>query len=254
MTGTTPFKGMYVPTVSGDRDVWGTLTNINWGLVDGYVGGFVVISVAGSGDYTVSSAEAANLNLVLTGILTGNRNFILPAICGNWQIKNGTSGAFTVTIKSATGGNSIELKQGGTMGVWSDATNIWPANGSTVGRLMSNGDATNLYESVVLNQFLGSIASNGWYQFPIPVGQTKPLTLNWGNQTFPTSATGVPIASAPYTQTFVKPYSTTPRVLCGGVATTSCYATGITTTGFTINSASFSASASGCWLAIGPGA
>lgn len=254
MTGTTPFKGLYVPTVGGDRDLWGTLTNINWGLADSYFGGFVVISIAGAGDYSASTAEAVALNITLTGVLTGNRNFILPAICGSWHVKNATTGAFTVTIKSATGGNSVEVKQGGTIGIWSDASNVWPSNGSTVGRLMSNGNASNSWESVVLNQFLGSIGSSGWFQFPIPVGQTKPLTLNWGNQTFPTSATGVPIASAPYNQTFVKPYSTTPRVLCGGVATTSCYATGITTTGFTINSGTYSASASGCWIAIGAGA
>lgn len=64
---------------------------------------FISINVAGTGDYTLSGVELNRVSYRLTGILTGNRNIIVPATTQQYWIDNQTTGAFTVTIKAAGG-------------------------------------------------------------------------------------------------------------------------------------------------------
>lgn len=64
---------------------------------------FISINVAGTGDYTLSGVELNRVSYKLTGILTGNRNIIVPASTQQYWIDNETTGAFTVTIKAAGG-------------------------------------------------------------------------------------------------------------------------------------------------------
>lgn len=61
---------------------WGIKTNNNINLLAESVAGAATVNVAGSGDYTLSTAnastdEARQATLVLTGLLTGNRNVII---------------------------------------------------------------------------------------------------------------------------------------------------------------------------------
>lgn len=64
---------------------------------------FISISVAGTGDFTLAGVQLNRVSYKLTGILTGNRNIIVPASTQQYWIDNETTGAFTVTIK-CTGG------------------------------------------------------------------------------------------------------------------------------------------------------
>jgi hypothetical protein len=64
---------------------------------------FISINVAGTGDYTLSGVELNRVSYRLTGILTGNRNIIVPATTQQYWVDNQTTGAFTVTIKAAGG-------------------------------------------------------------------------------------------------------------------------------------------------------
>lgn len=64
---------------------------------------FISISVAGSGDLVLSGAQLNRISYKLTGVLTGNRNIIVPATTQQYWIDNETTGAFTVTIKCAGG-------------------------------------------------------------------------------------------------------------------------------------------------------
>jgi hypothetical protein len=82
------------------------------------------INLAGTGDYTLSATEYQQRFHNLSGLLTGNRNVITPGDGGRWWwVKNGTTGAFTVTYKTAAG-TGIAIPQGGKLFVIDDGTNV----------------------------------------------------------------------------------------------------------------------------------
>jgi hypothetical protein len=74
-----------------------------------------------SGDVTLSAAQARCRFISLTGTLTGNRNLIVPNN-GEWVIYNGTSGAFSVTVKTSAGTGEV-VAQGTNKIFWADGTN-----------------------------------------------------------------------------------------------------------------------------------
>lgn len=103
-------------------DTWfNTLANnIEWARY-----GHVSIDFAGTGDYVADADTEAPLKvLTLTGILTGNRNLILPADAGQeWLIFNNTTGAFSVTCKTAAGAG-VTIAQGYLGRIRTDGTDV----------------------------------------------------------------------------------------------------------------------------------
>lgn len=100
--------------------------------------GRLVKSVAGGADVTLTSAEASNLFIELTGALTANINLILPAGVRHNFILNSTTGAYTVTVKTAAG-TGIVVAQGARALLECDATNV--VNAFT-GAPLLNGSVT----------------------------------------------------------------------------------------------------------------
>jgi hypothetical protein len=81
-------------------------------------------SVAGgAGDTTLTAAEQRGHTLVFTGALTGNRNVIVDETVWVWNVFNNTSGAFTLTMKTAAGG-SVTIPQGRRAVVYCDGTDV----------------------------------------------------------------------------------------------------------------------------------
>lgn len=64
---------------------------------------FISINVSGTGNYVLSGAELNRIAYEFTGILTGNRNIIVPASVQQYWIDNQTTGAFTLTVKTLSG-------------------------------------------------------------------------------------------------------------------------------------------------------
>lgn len=89
---------------------------------------FTGINIAGTGDYTLSGAELNRISYRLTGILTGNRNIIVPNQAQQYWVNNSTSGAFTVTVKTALG-LGIVIPQGQSVVVYCDGTDVVAAEG-----------------------------------------------------------------------------------------------------------------------------
>ena len=82
------------------------------------------LSVAGgAGDQTLSDADARNAVLKLTGVLTGNRNLIVPTRDMFFVIHNTTTGAFTMTVKTAAG-SGVVVEQGFKSWLYCDGTNV----------------------------------------------------------------------------------------------------------------------------------
>lgn len=80
-------------------------------------------SVAGAVDVTLTDAEAGVDILELTGAITANINVISPHKVKQWTVFNNTTGAFTVTIKLATG-TGIVIGTGKRAIVYGDGTNV----------------------------------------------------------------------------------------------------------------------------------
>lgn len=108
---------------------WGIVLNSNYSIIDLNMGGRLSPNVAGSSNFTVSSTQAQNAFHLITGALTGNIQYILPAIGGFYWLQNNTSGAFTLTATvagaaSVTGENSTVIPQGKEMLVFVNPDNF----------------------------------------------------------------------------------------------------------------------------------
>ncbi|MBL8186599.1 MAG: hypothetical protein JNK38_01255 [Acidobacteria bacterium] len=96
---------------------------------DAAIAGRLSKSVAGSSDVTLTATEARNAIHEYTGTLTGNISVIVPAKNKVYLIYNNTSGAFTLTVKTASG-TGIAVTQGQRVGLYCDATNVVALNTS----------------------------------------------------------------------------------------------------------------------------
>lgn len=83
---------------------------------------------AASGDVTLNAVQARLDYLSITGALTANRAVIVP---NQWRgcISNETSGAFTVTVKTAAG-SGVTVSQGQRSPLLADGTNVVELGGS----------------------------------------------------------------------------------------------------------------------------
>lgn len=105
---------------------------------------FTSINIAGTGDYTLAGIELNRIAYRLTGILTGNRNVIVPSQVQQYWVNNSTSGAFTVTVKTALG-LGITIVQGQSMLLYCDGTDVISADGApTTGLLATERGGTGL--------------------------------------------------------------------------------------------------------------
>jgi len=95
----------------------------NTAFVQDAIGGATATSVAGSGTTTLTAAQAGVGTVVLTGVLTGNKNVVLPTVKGRWTIVNNTTGAYTLTVKYASG-TGIVVTQGTSSMLWGDGVNV----------------------------------------------------------------------------------------------------------------------------------
>jgi hypothetical protein len=104
-------------------------------------------SVAGTGDITFSVAQYDATSLEATGILTGNRNLILPLTSGRfWWVRNGTTGSFTLTVKGATG-TGVVVPAGATMLLLCDGTNFTSPGVSTAVYTPTNVTTDRAYDA-----------------------------------------------------------------------------------------------------------
>ncbi len=91
-----------------------------------YAYGATAISGLTGGLRALSAVEAARYFLVMTGALVANQQVVLPNAYRNYLIVNATTGAFTLTVKTAAG-TGVTVPQGGAASptaVWCDTVNI----------------------------------------------------------------------------------------------------------------------------------
>jgi hypothetical protein len=83
----------------------------------------VAIDVSGGGDYILTGAQLGQVGYKFTGLLTANRNIIVPPAIAEYWIDNATTGAFSLTVKTAAG-TGITVIQGNRNILYCDGVNV----------------------------------------------------------------------------------------------------------------------------------
>jgi len=129
--GTTFDGGADITLAAGDgATVFASGTNYSFvrhGSTTASSFGYTSVAIPGTGDYTLLAAEYAKTAIKLTGVLTGNRNVIVPTAVRDYWITNSTTGAFTVTVKTASG-SGVLVTQGKAATLYCDGTNVVAAD------------------------------------------------------------------------------------------------------------------------------
>lgn len=100
---------------------------IGYGQAPVFAFDYTAISVAGSGDYVLSGSELNRIAYNFTGILTGNRNIIVPQTVQQYWVANNTTGPYTLTIKTAIA-SGYTVNQGSRVILYCDSTNVLAAD------------------------------------------------------------------------------------------------------------------------------
>lgn len=117
----------------------------NWAPAWAY--GASALSGLTGGTMTLTPAQAMKRRVTLGGALTSNLVVVVPAWVYNWTFVNTTTGAFTVTVKTASGSGAVVPQNGAPTPLLGDGTNISaPANNvpaaTTSTQAMQLGQAT----------------------------------------------------------------------------------------------------------------
>ena len=119
--------------VTGENaGTWGDITNTNLNILQQAIGGYQEVSIAGGAQTTALVfsngviSNGKNAVIKFTGAITGNQIVTVPdGIEKTYIIYNGTTGAFTVQIKTVSGtGPTFATTDKGFKSVFSDGTNI----------------------------------------------------------------------------------------------------------------------------------
>ena len=159
-----------------------------------------------SADVTLTQLQSAYPILIISGAQTAARNLIFPAIVGEWIVQNNTTGAFTLTAKTASG-TGVTLTQGQSTYVYGDGTNIYFADSAKVasfnGRVgtvtLNATDVTTALGYIPVNKagdtMSGSLTNSSGFVGPLTGNVTGNVTGNSGT-TSQTNFTNLTIGSS----------------------------------------------------------
>jgi cytoskeletal protein CcmA (bactofilin family) len=131
--------GIELMATGENAGTWGTKTNTNLQIVEKSIAGYVEKAITSGGttaltitdgDATESTSVARHAVIKLTGTITGNSIVTVPdSIEKVYIVVNGTSGAYTVQFKTASGtGVTFATSDKSTKLLFSDGTNIVDTN------------------------------------------------------------------------------------------------------------------------------
>lgn len=142
------------------------------------VPGLRSIAIGGSPTGYVLSNEQAQCRIIeFTGVLTENETVTVPTIKDWWIVKNGTTGNFTLTVKTAAGSGG-EIEQGSAAIVYCDGTNVVSVASGGGGGAMDWNQETDSYtlaltdagNAVAMNKATANILT-------IPANSTVPFAI-----------------------------------------------------------------------------
>jgi hypothetical protein len=104
------------------------------GWVPDFTNGVAAVMMTGS-NVTLTALQYGKPIIVISGLLTANLNLIFPSIAGEWTVINNTTGAFSVTCKTAAGTGVVVNSAQAIVG---DGTNIYSAVNDAISLLGEN--------------------------------------------------------------------------------------------------------------------
>lgn len=243
MTSTfTPNKALEEPGNGDYVNAWSTPMNANFSAIDTALGGTVVINAVGaSGTVVLTTAQYRPPIIFITGALTANVTYQLPAgVGGRWSVVNQTTGAYTVTLASAGGGTSVLVPQGYTASLICDGTNVGRPDTTPTAAAGASG-----LVQVSIGGLLGAYANLNYNGSQMGVGKTNPtrtldvggavgadggffgnLTGNASSATTATTATNATHATSADSATTAGSATTATTATYASLVTGTTYATG----------------------------
>lgn len=163
-TYSTSLRIQLIDTNTED-EAWGIPTDNNLGtIIEQAITGVESVSLTNVSTYTLSASNAVadqsrNAVLIFTGTPTANCNVIAPSVNKVYIVKNGTSGGYTVRIKTASG-NAVTVAANTTQLVYCNAVDFISAVNinNVVGNLTVTGNVT-VSGNVTVNTTVGKISN-----------------------------------------------------------------------------------------------
>jgi hypothetical protein len=168
-------------------------TAANWVSLAAY--GIAAVAGLTNLNVTLTPAQYSKTIITLAGTLTGNVQIILPTSLRSWTIINNCTGAFSVTVKTASGSGVVVPGSGGIQEVYGDGTNIvstgvltqtiaatlFAALSGNAAQTFQVAAATAAAHALNLGQFTGGVTSNDFISIPMLVaGVKRNLIIQWG--------------------------------------------------------------------------
>lgn len=88
---------------------------------------YTAINVSGGGAFTLTGGQLNRIAYRFTGALVANREIIVPTTVQQYWVTNATTGAFTLTVKTAAG-TGVAVAQGASSILYCDGTNVVAAD------------------------------------------------------------------------------------------------------------------------------
>ena len=184
MASTFTTLGIELMATGENAGTWGTKTNTNLSMIQAAVASYVEVAVTSGGtktlaitdgDATESTSVARSAVIKLTGTISGNSIVTVPdSVEKVYIVTNGTSGAYTVQFKTASGsGITFGVSEKTTKLVYSDGTNIVDAG-------FSGGTDLDGKELVLDADGDTSITADTDDQIDIKIAGTDQLTIKDG--------------------------------------------------------------------------
>ena len=88
---------------------------------------YTAINVSGGGPFVLTGGQLNRIAYRFTGALVANREIIVPTTVQQYWVTNATTGAFTLTVKTAAG-TGVAVAQGASSILYCDGTNVVAAD------------------------------------------------------------------------------------------------------------------------------
>jgi len=174
-----------LPGLGDQAGTWGATNNYNIGtILEAAIAGRANIAVTTT-DYTLSNGDGASPNearnalIVVTGAMTAARSVIVPNAAKSWWFYNGTSGGFTLTVKTAAGagvavpaGKYLFVVCTGTDVVdpTGASTNMLTAPSATISGALTVSGATTVPASSVAGEAVNNSRLSAYVSTYLPTG------------------------------------------------------------------------------------
>lgn len=131
-SGTSLIDGLstklYQPTESSMIVSDGTdYYTLGFGQAVQFLFDYTTIAVPGTGPYTLSGSELNRVVYKFTGVLTGHRLVLVPDTVQQYWVDNATTGSYTLTVTSTTGGG-VAVNQGARAILYCDGADVVAAD------------------------------------------------------------------------------------------------------------------------------